>query len=176
MSPREGLRRVWSTGFTLLELVVVICLVAIFASVALERFLRYQEIAEKTAMETTIGALRSAQTLQVAARILRGGLPSVAQMADENPVDWLTDPPPGYIGALQDPDAAEVPKGSWYFDLRNKQLVYRPQRTRFFTPGPDNSDRIRFRVVVRIQGSGASAELSELGIRPAAPFHWTPEF
>jgi prepilin-type N-terminal cleavage/methylation domain-containing protein len=55
-------------GFTLFELIVVICLVGIFAAVALDRLLRYQEIAEKTAMQSTIGALRSAQTLQAAAR------------------------------------------------------------------------------------------------------------
>jgi general secretion pathway protein G len=64
-------------GFTLLELIIVVCLVAIFASVALDRLLRYQEIAEKTAMQATVGALRSAQALQVAARIMSGGLQAV---------------------------------------------------------------------------------------------------
>jgi prepilin-type N-terminal cleavage/methylation domain-containing protein len=166
-------------GFTLFELVIVVCLVAIFFAVALDRLLRYQEIAEKTAMEATIGALRSAQALQVAARVMHGGFTALPTLADENPIDWLAEPPVGYIGALHDPAVAHVPKGSWYFDLKNKELVYRPQRTRFFAPAPDGSDRIRFKVIVRVSPKGESnlaAELSELGIRPLFPVQWSPEF
>jgi hypothetical protein len=150
--------------------------VGIFASVALERLLRYQEIAEKTAMEANIGALRSAQALQVAARIVHGGVSAVAGLADENPIKWLADPPPGYRGALHDPAQAVVPPGSWYFDLKNKELVYRPQRTRFFAPHVSGDDRIRFKVIVRLAHSARGGEVSELGIRPVAPIRWSPEF
>ncbi len=177
--PRRSRRRVAVIGFTLLELVVVICLVGIFATVALDRFLRYQEIAEKAAMQATIGSIRSAEALQASARILHGGLSSVLALADENPIDWLAAPPAGYQGALHDPAAADVPKGSWYFDLRNKELVYVPERTRFFAPGPDGSMKIRFTVIVRIEGAdsrAAARALSELDIRPVAPIRWTPEF
>ena len=174
----RGSRR---AGFTLLELVIVICLVAILASVALERLLRYQEIAEKTAMEATISALRSAQTLQAAARITgSGGLASVATLSNENPFTWLADWPAGYLGALQDPSVAEIPKGSWYFDLKNMELVYHPQYTRFFTPAPGMGNRIRFRVVVRLggdeAGKGPPRELSELSVRPVGSIRWRPEF
>ncbi len=169
----------FSSGFTLFELVVVICLIAIFASVALDRFLRYQEIAERAAMDSTIGSLRSAEALQASARILHGGLASVLELADENPVDWLAAPPPGYQGAFHDPQAAHPPKGSWYFDLRNKELVYRPQRTRYFIPGPDGDDQIRFKVIVKVAsgtGPGAARSLSELDVRPTAPIRWNPGF
>ncbi len=171
----------WSrrAGFTLLELVVVIGLVGILASVALERLLRYQEIAEKTAMEATIGALRSAQTLQVASRILHTGLPSAATLAEENPIDWLATPPAGYLGGLYDPPIAQVPPGSWYFDMKNKELVYRPQRTRFLLPAPDGTDRIRFRNIVRLEemdGPTPVLQLTELTVRPVAPISWHPEF
>jgi prepilin-type N-terminal cleavage/methylation domain-containing protein len=173
-----GSARARAAGFTLLELIVVICLVAIFASVALDRLLRYQEIAEKVAMESTIGALRSAQVLQASARILHRGLPAVAELTDENPITWLAAPPPGYLGALYDPAVANVQKGSWYFDLKNKELVYRPQYNRFFTPLPDGNDRIRFQVVVEFSRRSATSvtELSELTIRPVVAVHWSPEF
>jgi len=165
-------------GFSLFEVVVVICLVGIFASILLDRVLRYQEIAEKTAMETTLGALRSAQVLQLGARIIHGGLPAAAKLADENPIEWLAEPPPGYLGALHDASIANVPKGSWYFDLKNKELIYRPQRTRFLVPGPDGSDRLRFRVVVKLEGieKAVVPSIAELGIRPVVPINWDPGF
>ena len=166
-------------GFTLLELVVVICLIGIFASVALDRMLRYQEIAEKTAMDSTIGALKSAETLQVAAHITGGGLASVAKLAEENPIDWLAAPPAGYLGALQDPGGANIPGGSWYFDIKNKELVYVPQRTRFLTPAPDGSLRVRFRVVVKLVRTGDDGPiigLTELDVRPVFPVRWSPSF
>ena len=165
-----------AVGFTLLELVVVICLVGIFASVALDRLLRYQEIAEKAAMDATIGALRSAEALQVAARITTGGLASVAALADENPIDWLAAPPAGYAGVLRDSAASSLPGGSWYFDNGNKELVYIPQRTRFFAPAPGDANRIRFKVIVRIIQKRHGGELSELDVRSLFQGQWSPAF
>lgn len=176
---RRGSRlRVAVDGFTLLELAVVICLVGIFAAVALDRFLRYQEIAEKAAMEATIGALRSAQAMQASARILRQGLKSVASLADENPIDWLAAHPAGYRGALYDSREADATGGSWYFDLRNKELAYVPERTRFFTPGADGRRVIRFRAIATIEKDerAGTLVLSELDVRRVSQGIWAPEF
>jgi prepilin-type N-terminal cleavage/methylation domain-containing protein len=173
-SPRRG-----AAGFTLLELTVVICLVGIFAAVALDRLLRYQEIAEKAAMEATIGAMRSGEALQASARILHGGLSSVLALAEENPVDWLAAPPAGYRGALYDPGPADVPGGSWYFDLKNKELVYVPQRTRYLLPTVNGTPGIRYKVIVTIVGVNSRAaanSLSELDLRAVSNNVWTPEY
>jgi general secretion pathway protein G len=175
-----GARRPGPAGFTLLELIVVICLIAVFASFALERLLRYQEIAEKTAMEANLGAMRSGQGMKAAATLVTGGLQALPKLADENPIDWLADPPAGYLGALSNPPLSAVPKGSWYFDMKNKELVYRPQRTRFLISGADGDDRIRFKVIVKLTfdaaDKGLVRELSELAIRPVVPVRWFPEF
>lgn len=166
-------------GFTLLELVVVVCLVGILFTVAAERFLRYQELAEKAAMEATVASVRSALTMQAAARILKGGLASASGLADENPFDWLSQLPGGYLGPLYAPALTDVAKGTWHFDLKNKELVYRPLRTRYFIAGPDGSEWMRFRVIVGTEGLGTGAsiaQLSELTVRPAGQARWTPEF
>jgi prepilin-type N-terminal cleavage/methylation domain-containing protein len=167
-------------GFSLLELVVVVCLIGIFAAVALDRMLRYQEIAEKTAMESQLGAMRSALALQVASRIATGGLRAVAGLAEENPVEWLATAPPGYAGALYDPSIEMVPKGSWYFDLKRRQLVYRPRITRFLSSGKDGSDLLRYEVVVRVKQADPSrrqlGEVSEIGVRALSSQTWAPEF
>ena len=158
---------------------MVVCLVATFGAVLLDRVLRYQELAEKVAMEATLGSLRSALTLQASARILRGRMEAVAELADENPMDWLADRPSGYVGVRRPGFGSPVTGGSWYFDPGAKELAYRPQRTRYLTPGPDGSDELRFKVVVRIgasPGNAPAAEISELGVRALPGAQWTPEF
>ena len=169
-----------AAGFTLFELVLVVCLVGIFASVGLERMLRYQELAEKTAMERTINILRSALAMQLAARISSGGIAQTAGLAQENPMDWLAERPSNYLGALHATTDAETARGSWYFDPNSGELVYRLNLTRFFNPGPDRKDQIRFRAVVRLapqentQPVDDSKDLQELTIRPTRPYLWNP--
>lgn len=174
-------RRRPARGFTLLELIVVVCLVAVLAAVLLERLLRYQELAEKTAMEQTVGVLRSALALQFAGRVAVGGLAAAQDLAGQNPMDWLAERPPNYIGVLYDPSETDVAKGNWYFDKQNGDLVYRPRRTQFFTPGPDGKAQVRFRPRILIgpgpavQGRPGLPENSELRIVAAPPYLWTPE-
>jgi prepilin-type N-terminal cleavage/methylation domain-containing protein len=48
-----------SGGFTLIELIIVICLVAVFMAVALDRLRRYQESAEKSMVELTVASMQS---------------------------------------------------------------------------------------------------------------------
>jgi general secretion pathway protein G len=165
-------------GFTLFELLVVVCLVGVLVSVVLDRMLRYQELAEKAAMEQTVAAFRSALVIQVGARILRGGLQSAAELADQNPTGWLAEIPHNYVGALYDPTPDQVPRGSWYYDLKSKELIYKPKLTRYLIAGAGGAPRIRYRAVVQIDGQGPAGvrELSVLGIRPSEPVQWFPEF
>jgi general secretion pathway protein G len=173
-----GFRR--SPGFTLLELVLVIALVAVFIAVALDKLSRYQELAEKTAMEQTVSAIGSALVLRFAAQVASGMGMDTTAIAEENPMDWLSRQPEAYIGAFYDPPYAEVPKGSWYFDRKTSELAYRPRLTRFFIPGPDGRELIRFRAVARVVLDDKSLPgqkvLSELAVRPVTPYRWEPDF
>lgn len=175
-------RRVPAQGFSLLELIVVVCLVAVLVTVLLDRLLRYQELAEKTAMEQTVGVLRSALTLQFAGRVVSGGLSAVGDLSKQNPMDWLAERPSNYVGVRYDPGASDVAKGSWYFDARGNELVYLPRLTRFFAPGPDGKVQVRFRTRVAIgpgpsvRGAPGLQEASELRIVADPPYQWTPEY
>ncbi|HEY6720193.1 MAG TPA: prepilin-type N-terminal cleavage/methylation domain-containing protein, partial [Burkholderiales bacterium] len=66
---RARLRAV--SGLTLIELIVVVCIIALCAALLLDRLRFYQEAAEKAAMEYTVGAVKSALQLRVAAMLLR---------------------------------------------------------------------------------------------------------
>ena len=171
------MRRTAQRGFTLLELAVVVCVVAVLVTLALERLLRYAEVAERSAMEQSVAAMRSALSLRFAALYLKERPEALGRLAEENPMDWLAERPPGYVGALRDPPLGELERPAWYFDTGRKQIVYVPLRTRYLQPGPDGDPRIPFRVVVEFRATpelGGLLQLHRLGIDPARPFHWDP--
>src|ERR1700694_5982383 len=113
-----------STGFSLLELVVSIALIAVFAGVLLTRLLFYQEWAEKAVMELEATTLKLALQVHIGDLIARNQPLDYAAIARENPMQWLEQPVVGYVGEFGGDVSAELPRGSWYFDRSRAELVY----------------------------------------------------
>lgn len=163
------------SGFTLLELAVVVAVVAVLITIALDRLLRYAELAERGAMEQSVGAMKSALGLRFAAFYVQGRMEAIRGLSEENPMDWLAERPPAYLGALWDPPLESLERPGWYFDRARGQLVYLPRRTRYLVAGPDGEHKIAFRVVVEFRpaaDSGGAASLERLGIDPVQPINW----
>ena len=169
----RGPRRV-GRGFTLVELIVVVCIVAVSAALLVDRLRFYQEAAEKAMMEYTVGAVRSALQLQVAAMLIRGEERNIESLARANPVDWLMEPPRGYRGEFRAPQPA-VPRGSWYFDAGRSELVYVPNLDGHHERLAHGGKRLRFRVRLEFeQAKPASGRriLSAIRIEPVMPYTW----
>ena len=167
-----------SRGFTLIELIVVICIVALLFAVALDRLMRFQELGERTAMEQNIAAINVALTMKFAALVASGRGQAMANELGANPVDLLARPPENYLGALFTPPAEHLPPRSWYFDRASGDLVYMPGRTRYLTEPPDATKGLRFRVFLADPSPRNDETITEIRqalIRPLRPYRWAIE-
>ena len=165
-------------GFTLIELLVVICVVALLFGVALERLLKYQELAERTALELNLAAINVALNLKFAALVTSGRGELIEKEAGANPVNVLARPPENYLGELYAPESAGLPKASWHYDLRSREFVYVPNRARYLSyPRGTAPGNLRFRVVLTEASKEPEAprELRQPLIAPVAPYQWVLE-
>src|SRR3989475_11179243 len=170
--PRE--HRCASPGFTLIELIVVVCIVALCAALLLDRLRFYQEAAEKAVMEYTVATVKSAVQVRVAGMLVRGEEKNIGALARANPVDWLMEPPAGYRGELRAPQPA-VPRGSWYFDATRNELVYVPNLDAHLERLADGSTRHRFRVHPSCEPAEPDSErrrFAGMWVEPVTPYTW----
>ncbi len=114
-----------TSGFSLLELVVVIALIGTLISVAATRLLPYIDEAERVAVLRVEGQLRSSINMEAAKRIVRGQSASLTDLDGSNPVKFLLEPPKNYVGERLQQEIGQVPSRRWYFEQDRQRLVYR---------------------------------------------------
>jgi general secretion pathway protein G len=146
------------------------------AAVLLDRLRFYQEAAEKAAMEGTVGALKSALQLRVAAMLVNGEERNIASLARANPVGWLMDPPRGYRGEFRAPQPA-VPRGSWYFDATRSELVYVPDLDAHLKTGSTGDKALRFRIELEFEiapanSAGGRRVFAGMRVAPVTEYTW----
>lgn len=111
-------------GFSLLELLIVVVIVSILLVVAIERLLAARFEAERATVQSVLGALRSALYIEFAAAAAQGKLARVESAAGSNPMLHLAEKPDSYAGEFFGADPALFEPGTWYFDTRDRALVY----------------------------------------------------
>jgi len=168
-------------GFSLLELVVVIVIISILLVVAISRLLALQVDAERVALETVTGTLRSAIGIKVAEYLVRQDMAGMRRLEGSNPMNRLAEVPGNYLGELDAPDPATLEDGNWYFDTRARTLVYLVHNKGYFSGGAAGEPP-RARFTIRLvyadrNGNGvydAGVDAIE-GLRLAAlePYRWT---
>jgi type II secretory pathway pseudopilin PulG len=133
-------------GSKLFEFVIVLILLGILAVVVLEYMLHYIEVAEKSAMETTVMYLRSALRLRLAEVLVENDIMQAESLTKDNPMDWLQDKPYNYAGTFDTPPPSAILPGKWYFDTKSRELVYLVEHGREFVPDKDGLKRVRLQV------------------------------
>ncbi len=133
-------------GFSLLELVIVIVIISVLLVLAISRLLALMVDAERVTMETVAGTLRSAIGMKVAESIVKSKVADLGTYEGSNPMALLAETPQNYLGELDGADPAKLEDGNWYFDKRDKTLVYLVRNKGFFVGGQANPPRARFAV------------------------------
>ena len=133
-------------GATLVEFAIAATVLAVLAGVFLLRLLDAQEYAEKLAMEATVANMRAGLRAQVGALLIADRTSEIVTLVANNPVQWLDDPPEGYLGEYR----GQPPKdtaGAWYFDSAQGELVYTANLRRHFVPSSRFGYTVRLKVL-----------------------------
>lgn len=165
-------------GFTLIELIIVICIIVVLAGLFLQRVPLYQEQAEKAAMQQVAGALQSALVMRYGSLMTRGASneKELGKLATDNPIDWLQQKPRNYSGEFFDPTPHAIAPGHWMFDLKSHDLIYVVDHADYFKPGSDGKKWIRFHVQLVYEPAlgrpESGKELVSTLFEPTRPYHW----
>ncbi|MES1987020.1 MAG: prepilin-type N-terminal cleavage/methylation domain-containing protein, partial [Pseudomonadota bacterium] len=87
-------------GFTLVELIVVISVVAVLATAALDRLFWYQGQAEKAAMDYTATMIKSGLWMSAADLMMANRTSDIPSLAERNPINLLAQKPENYLGEI----------------------------------------------------------------------------
>jgi prepilin-type N-terminal cleavage/methylation domain-containing protein len=101
-------------GFTMIELIVVVVILAVLLALAYPRFVNLRKEAKAAAAEATIGALASALNIYSVKQLASGQV-----IVPHNPFDDLARPPGNYAGAFGDVDLTNCAPGQWAYQIGN---------------------------------------------------------
>ena len=111
-------------GFSLLELLIVIVVISVLLVIAIERLLRLRFEAERVSVQSVIAAMRSGLYIEFAAAAAGGQGTRIDAARGSNPMLRLSERPESYAGEFFGADPALFEPGTWYFDRRDRALVY----------------------------------------------------
>jgi len=163
------------SGFTLVELLVVISIVAILAGMLFKRVLFYQELAEKAAMQQVVSALQSALVLEYGHRMANSTGQEINNLITQNPMDWLAQKPANYAGEFQALNPSAIEPGNWAYELSSHELIYVPDHAQLFVPAKSGAKLIRYRVATAYESSSRAKGVkvpSGVTFAPVEPYQW----
>jgi prepilin-type N-terminal cleavage/methylation domain-containing protein len=169
-------------GFSLLELLIAIVIISVLLVFAADRLLALRFEAERTMVQSVIGALRSALYIDFAAAAARGELSSMDVAGGSNPMLRLAEKPDGYAGEFFGADPALFEPGTWYFDTRDRALVYVVRFPEPFVSPLGAPPRLRLAVQPDYDDLDRNGRFDPgrdpvrgLKLVPLEPFHWRNE-
>lgn len=163
----------------MLELVVVICIIGLLIALALERLLVLRVEAERAAMEEVLGALRAGVAMEMVSSLVHDESQALAELHRGNPMATLMQVPSTYLGEFEAPDPQQIPGSRWYFDRRERLLVYRVRYGDYFETELEGPPRARFRLEVAFADRDGNERFDVgvdtvrgVAVEPAESYRW----
>lgn len=135
-----------SQGFSQFELVVVIVLISILVTVALNRMWGWRSEVERTLIITVSGNIRSALGLETAQLALQNKLNQLPKLAGSNPFSLLAQKPDTYLGELSDNNPDTKQTGIWYYSKEQRALIYTIKYSESFKTDLKGQPRVRLKI------------------------------
>lgn len=158
-------------GFSLLELVVVVCIIAILMAVAYQRFERISEEAERASFYGAISTFQAQINLHVAEWYIDSTQIEKAELEQLNPVEWLERPPHNYGGLISFSQLDGAIPARWYYIKDKNWLVYKVKRT--FGLQNKGSDVLAFQWKVSFkEASMRSGVVQAATLKAVTDFSW----
>lgn len=158
-------------GFSYLELVVVICFIAIFMLTAITKFKDLPAEAERAAFLGVLTQLKAGVNLQAIKAYAKGDKTLLKHMNGNNPMDYMLETPANYYGDIKSGSINDLKKSAWYFnDVRN-ELIYIPTAGEGIIFAKAGAEKIlKFKVNVAIASDGRNV----LGVtlKPLTVYQW----
>lgn len=157
-----------------LQSALYVAIAGVIAAMLIERLLAYAEVAEKAAMEATVGQLNSALYARLAYLALRGKYEAIEALPGESPFATAEARSPAYLGEFDDAPPGGAERGTWYFDRGRRELVYLPRFRRFLFTDDEGQASASARFVLEVRKSSKYAYTGVV-LRPAGEWRWDPE-
>ena len=125
--------------------------------------------ASSAAFNCPVAALRSETSLRAYAALIANRPSQVHALAGQNPMNWLAQKPPNYLGEFYSPDPKKLSSGNWFFDRSDGLLVYLLNQSNTFDS--EGSELLKFKVSLSqgskkaAAGAGESLELVPVQVR-----------
>jgi prepilin-type N-terminal cleavage/methylation domain-containing protein len=133
-------------AFSLLELLIVIVIISVLLVIAVERLLKLRFEAERVTVQSVVAAMKSGLYIEFAAAMAGGQGARIDGARGSNPMLRLAERPDGYAGEFFGADPKLFEPGTWYFDTRDRALVYLVRFPEQFVTPLEGPPRLRLAV------------------------------
>lgn len=113
-----------NSGFTLFEMVVVICSIVILYMVAEQRLNELPAAAERANFYALLEQIRTGMNFEMITRVANRDITGINNLAGTNPMLFLLETPRNYRGELDLVTDRNTTRRSWYFETSTGELVY----------------------------------------------------
>ncbi len=175
----KNIRHNKQSGFTILELIVVIIVISILGLFAIDRIFSLRIAAERASVKQLVGTIKSALGLEVARLALKGNMPAVAKLNKSNPILLLSQVPNNYLGEKESGKNINQ-TGVWYFNKKQQALVYNVPYHENFETRLKGVPRIRYRVKLIYNDKNKNKRfdirfesIAGLDFFPIEKYHWS---